>query len=111
MKILYPAKFYKEQDCVSVEFVDLEMCFSQGDDLPNALTNAVEAAESWLLTGLRRGDQIPKPTKSDTISPEEDGEQIITVSVDIDKLLQAFWQDMTEKYRTALLRTAELQAA
>ena len=39
----YTARIYKDGDAYSVEFPDLDGCFTQGDTLEEALTNAKEA--------------------------------------------------------------------
>ena len=44
----YTARIYKDGDAYSVEFPDLDGCFTQGDTLEEALTNAKEAMELTL---------------------------------------------------------------
>ncbi|MDR0819700.1 MAG: type II toxin-antitoxin system HicB family antitoxin [Oscillospiraceae bacterium] len=111
MKLNYPARFYKEDDGYGVIFVDLDMCYSQGKNLNDAITMASEAAEGWLLTGLIRGDSIPEPSNPSSITTQKEYEQIIVVPVDVDKLLSELWQTLTEKYRSALTRVTMLQTA
>jgi len=62
-KYIYPAVFRKEGEMYSVDFPDLECCYTQGDTLQEAL----EMAEDVLCLTLYRLEEegSPVPTPSD----------------------------------------------
>lgn len=66
MKIYYPTVFFPDetasgQKVFGVQVVDLEGCFSQGNDLADAMFWAVDAIGTW-LDGLDEKD-YPAPSK------------------------------------------------
>ena len=46
---------------------DLPGCFSAGDTLDEALTNAEEAAAAWIDTTIDAGQSVPRPSSLDAI--------------------------------------------
>ena len=46
---------------------DLPGCFSAGDSLDEALTNAEDAILGWIEIMLDRGDEIPQPSTLDVL--------------------------------------------
>lgn len=73
MKLVYNAIFENcEEGGYSVSFPDLPGCFTEGDDLAEAIEMSEEAACGWILGEVKEGHQIPKPTKREDIVPVED---------------------------------------
>lgn len=51
----------EEGKAVGVWFPDLPGCFSAGDSLDEAMTNAAEALELWAEAMIETGQRIPPP--------------------------------------------------
>ena len=66
MKTIYPALFHKEDGSYWVEFPDLEGCFSDGDSIAEALSNAEESLAAYCASILEHGGSLP--AASDIIS-------------------------------------------
>lgn len=66
-----------------VIFPDLPGCFSAGDTLDEAMTNAEQAAALWIDATLDNGDAIPRPSSLDSIMENPEFEKwtfgIVTV--------------------------------
>ena len=60
--IQYPAKIKKDNDSYNVEFPDLPGCFTYGNDLESALSNAKEALTGYLESIDLRKIKIPNPS-------------------------------------------------
>lgn len=70
-RLFYPAVFHKaEEGGVWVSFPDIPECMTQGDDMQQAYEMAVEAL-GLSLTTLEEGEQIPKASSPDDVSPED----------------------------------------
>lgn len=63
-----------------VEVPDLPGCFSAGDTLDEALSNAEEAAALWIDTALDEGMTIPAPSDLETV--KRDGWLVGVITVD-----------------------------
>lgn len=61
-----------ETDAFGVIVPDLPGCFSAGDTLDEALTNAEEAAAAWVDATLDSGDPIPAPSSLDALRGNSD---------------------------------------
>ena len=59
MKTAYPAIVHEEDDSFWVEFPDLEGCFSDGDTMAEALSNASDALGGYLCSMMDRKIAIP----------------------------------------------------
>ena len=46
---------------------DLPGCFSAGDTMDEAMTNAEEAITAWIATALDDGQEIPQPTNIEAL--------------------------------------------
>ena len=66
------AEFTREPHAVSVEFVDLPGCLTQGDDYREAFLNAKEALHLHLVGMIMDGEEIPKPSTFEDIEPSKD---------------------------------------
>lgn len=67
MKI-YFAQFCPAEDkpgAYSVEFPDLEGCFTEGDNLQEALENARECLTGYLEACIVNGEELPEPSTFD----------------------------------------------
>jgi predicted RNase H-like HicB family nuclease len=73
-----------ENTAFGVVFPDLPGCFSAGDTLDEALTNAEEAAALWIDTVLDKGGFVPPPSSLDAVreSGEFDGWTFGVVTID-----------------------------
>ena len=76
MKTAYPAIIHHENDEYWVEFPDLEGCFSDGETLADAASNASEALGMYLCSLMERNLDIPRPSDIREVT-SEDG--IVTV--------------------------------
>ena len=71
MKYVYAALFTAcEEGGYAVEFPDLPGCFSQGDDLYEAVTMAETALEEWLEYLADKNKDIPKASRPEDIKPD-----------------------------------------
>ncbi len=62
--MIYFAKITKESPrSFLVEFPELEGCYTEGNNLSDALNNAKEALEGWLASNCDRGLNIPEPKR------------------------------------------------
>jgi predicted RNase H-like HicB family nuclease len=80
---------------------DLPGCFSAGDTLDEALTNAEEAIAAWIDATLDSGDAIPSPSSLDALraNPDYEGWTVGVVSID-----PALLDDTTERVNITLPR-------
>jgi predicted RNase H-like HicB family nuclease len=86
MKFAYPARFYKEDDGrYSVVFVDFELA-TFGDDLPDAMYMAADAAAGRIFLMLKDGEKLPKATDLLTVETDHDNCFISMVYIDLDTL-------------------------
>lgn len=61
-KYIYPAVFEKEDDQYAISFPDLPNCFTQGEDLQDALEMAQDALCLVLYHMEKEGKEIPAAT-------------------------------------------------
>lgn len=80
---------------------DLPGCFSAGDTLDEALTNAEEAAAAWIDATLDAGQPTPKPSSLDAIrsNPAYSGWTFGVITVD-----PALLDDTAERVNITLPR-------
>lgn len=71
-KYAYPAIFTPEEKGYSIVFPDLEGCYTCGDNLEDGLEMARDALALVLYGYEKDGRDIPKPSKLNAISVEED---------------------------------------
>ncbi len=71
MKTAYPAIIHNDNDEYWVEFPDLEGCFSDGETLADAASNASEALGMYLCSLMERNLDIPRPSDIRDVSSEE----------------------------------------
>ncbi|MGD8631311.1 MAG: type II toxin-antitoxin system HicB family antitoxin [Gammaproteobacteria bacterium] len=85
----YPVVIHKDKSSdYGVTVPDLPGCFSAGDTMEEALTNAVEAIECHLEGLLLDGDEIPQaqPVEAHIKNKDYAGGTWALVSVDLSKL-------------------------
>lgn len=70
MKLAYPAIVHEDGDGCWVEFPDLEGCFTDGETVADALSNASEAMGAYLCSLLEAGQELPAATEIGAIKPE-----------------------------------------
>lgn len=92
MKLAYPACFYpdKSSSGITVVFPDLPGCVTEGEDLPDAICMAQDAASGWVLDELEDGKPVPAASRLQDVHPDEpDGfstrnrpfDRLVTVSL------------------------------
>lgn len=88
MKLIYAAVFENcEEGGYSVSFPDLPGCFTEGDDLTEAMEMAQEAACGWLVGEVERGKKMPEATPREKLPEVEDG-FINMILLDLDEYRQ-----------------------
>ena len=65
------AEFTREPHAISVSFVDLPGCLTQGDNYREAFLNAQEALHLHLVGMIMDGEEIPKPRSFEDLTPAE----------------------------------------
>jgi predicted RNase H-like HicB family nuclease len=63
---------------------DLPGCFSAGDTMDEAVTNAGEAIYAWIEAALDAGDEIPKPSSLESVRREPGFEGWAFGVIDVD---------------------------
>lgn len=71
MKKAYPAIIHSEDDRYWVEFPDLEGCFSDGDSLAEAVSNAEDALGTYLCSLIERNIALPDASDIMSLAPED----------------------------------------
>ena len=100
-KYVYPAVFTKEGEQYSVAFPDIDGCYTCGDSLVEAVSNAQDALCLMLYDMEESGEVIPAP--SDALDIEKtlgDNEFISLVSCDTLEYRQYFHQKAVKKTLT-----------
>ena len=80
-KYVYPAKLSDDDGHVIVEFPDIENCFTEGDNLLEALELAEDVLCMMLSDREDKDEVIPKPSNTRSIRCE-DGETIALIKAD-----------------------------
>ena len=70
MKTAYPAIVHEEDGSFWVEFPDLEGCFSEGEAMADAISNAADALGGYLCSLMDRGIKAPAASDAKEIDPE-----------------------------------------
>lgn len=82
-KYVYPAVFTPEAGGFSVRFPDVENCFTEGDDLAEALEMAEDALCMMLYDAEEQGRAISAPSPLATVQSQlEQGEFVSLVACD-----------------------------
>ncbi len=82
-KMFYPAVFHKaEEGGFWVTFPDLCECMTQGEDWADAYQMAVDALGLAVTERLRQKEDLPQPSKADSI--QEDG-TIVVIAFDLEE--------------------------
>lgn len=96
MKLLYPAIFTPDSEGgFTVAFPDLPGCFTEGDDLIEAIEMATDAASGWILGEIEEGKSYPAPSELGSIDIQE-GCIVNLIVLDMDSY--------AEKYGTKAVR-------
>lgn len=80
-KYIYPAIFNKEEELYSVIFPDLESCYTQGDNLQDAMEMAEDVLCMTLYEFEESGSEIPTPSEVNEI-PVKNAEFVSLVTCD-----------------------------
>ncbi|MCL1940722.1 MAG: type II toxin-antitoxin system HicB family antitoxin [Synergistaceae bacterium] len=96
MKYVYPACFYRESDGrYSVEIPDLNLA-TFGDDLPDAMYMASDAAAGRILLLLRGGENLPQASDQKDITPDDETGFVSLICADLE-LMKANYDDAPVK--------------
>jgi predicted RNase H-like HicB family nuclease/DNA-binding XRE family transcriptional regulator len=95
MKHYYPAIFFPDEKSFGVIVPDLDGCFSQGDDLTQAMNWAVDAIGTY-LDGVDEKDYPPPSKVSDIDTSEYPNAIVNVVEFDFDE-----WKESLNKIRKA----------
>jgi predicted RNase H-like HicB family nuclease len=79
-RYIYPAIFHYADDGISVEFPDLQGCFSYGDTDIEALNNAKEALELHIFGLEDDNEEIPEPSHIRNVHASEN-ESVVMIDV------------------------------
>ena len=71
MKTAYPAIIHAEDEGYWVEFPDLEGCFSDGDTLADAASNASEALGMYICSLMERNIDVPRPSDPRSVHADD----------------------------------------
>ena len=71
MKTAYPAVIHEENGSFWVEFPDLEGCFSDGNTLADAISNASDALGGYLCSLMDRDITFPPASDARSIHPDD----------------------------------------
>ena len=71
MKTAYPAIIHYEDDGYWVEFPDLEGCFSDGETLADAASNASEALGMYICSLMERNLEVPRPSDARSVVADD----------------------------------------
>ena len=71
MKYVYPTVFTPEEGGYSVNFPDLEGCYTSGDDLQDAIYMAQDVLSFTLFDYEKEGKKIPEASKLSDIELQE----------------------------------------
>lgn len=74
MRIIYPAILTKWEDGegYTIRIPDLKGCVSEGDTLEEAIAMGTDAACGYIITELKEGNNIPKPSKQSNLKIKKD---------------------------------------
>ena len=101
MKLVYPVCFYAEGDgSYSVAVPDLPGCFTQGDNLAEAIEMAIDAASGWVLTELEDGNKPPKASMAEDIQLEYENGFVNLVVLDMDSYAEKYGDKAVRKNLT-----------
>lgn len=81
MKYVFPAIFVEDEGSIAVEFPDLKNCFTQGENMVDALEMASDVLSAKLVFMEDNRETIPAPTPIDQLSLEH-GEYSTLVMAD-----------------------------
>lgn len=100
MKLAYPAVFTPcEEGGYTVAFPDLPGCYTEGDDLADALYMAQDAASGIILLRLEKGEA--PPSASELSSVEVSGGDIVSLVVlDMDSYAEKYGKQSVKKTLT-----------
>lgn len=98
-KLVYPACFYPYEDKPGYMVIvpDLPGCISGGDSLAEAIEMGIDAASGWVLDEMEDGKVVPKASKPESITANEEPNGFVSMLVlDMDAY--------TEKYGSKAVR-------
>ena len=100
MKLVYPAVFEAcEEGGYSISFPDLPGCFTEGDDLAEALYMAEDAASGWILGEMENGEEIPKASRREDIECDE-GSFVNLIALDMEAYAEKYGKSTVNKTLT-----------
>jgi Uncharacterized conserved protein len=95
MKFVYPAIFTEEDGNYIVEFPDLEGCLTYGESIEDALVQAEEALEGYLVV-LLENEQLPvKASNVKTLNVSNGFATLVSCDIDMYKETKAVKKTLT----------------
>lgn len=98
---IYPSIFSFDDDGISVEFPDLEGCFTCGDTTQEAIIRAKEAMGLHLFGMEEDGEKIPAPTNIKDIKLENN-QSIVLIETYMPIIREAINNQSVKKTRKAM---------
>lgn len=71
-KYVFPAVFTQETNGYSVNFPDVQSCYTDADTLEDALERAEDVLQMMLADAEENGDPIPQPTPIKDVTVDKD---------------------------------------
>ena len=84
MLVSYVGLIHNDEDGIWIAFPDLPGCFTQGDNLEDALYMAKEALECYVLGELKNGNNLPTATPLSSFAIKH-SPKLIQADVDLAK--------------------------
>lgn len=81
-KYIYPAVFQKEDDCILVNFPDIKNCFTDGEDLADAMDAASDVLGTMIYGLEESGDSIPPASDIKDIVVQNENSFVSLVACD-----------------------------
>lgn len=81
-KYIYPAVFQKENDCFLVNFPDIKNCFTDGEDLADAMDAASDVLGTMIYGLEESGDPIPPASDIKDIVVQNENSFVSLVACD-----------------------------
>ncbi|MDR2532564.1 MAG: type II toxin-antitoxin system HicB family antitoxin [Oscillospiraceae bacterium] len=103
MNLVYAACFYPQSDGkggFTVEVPDLPGCVTEGDNLAEAITMAIDAASGWVLGELEDGNSAPSATHIKDVVLDNPNGIVSLIALDMDSYAEKYGDKAVRKNLT-----------